>query len=366
MNSSSGHRYHTTILWLRELKKGGGNYLPYDLHLRRAEVRELVGMWSEALGTYRDLAGITEGASLTVLAAAQLVNIGRVLYKMGDHAEAEENLLKADAIFQQLGDLKQQADVCNLLGNIRLNQTRYQEARMLFERRLELNTKSNDASGLCATYGNLGNLEYVRGDLALAEEWYRRQDENARKEDRKDFQAIAMGAMGCIYAQRGEYDKAIKSFSKFLDLSTAIGDTGKIRVAYGNIGNYYVQFENYPLARDNYRRQLILAKRMGEKKGTCLALGNLGKVSYHLGEYENALREIQEAIIIGEKLGLKYFLPEQYLLLAEIQMALNNLSEAERAAARSHQLAEENGDADDEKSAKELQERISKTKAVVR
>jgi tetratricopeptide (TPR) repeat protein len=130
-------------------------------------------------------------------------------------------------------------------------------------------------------------------------------------------------------------------------------------VALGNIGNCHVQFGQYAEAREIYRQQLALAERMGEKKGICLAWGNLAKASHRLGQEQRAREEVVSAIAVGEKMGLKYFLPEQYLLLAEVRLALGLLPEAEEAALKARQLARENGDPDDEKSARELLDTIS-------
>lgn len=359
----SVHRYRPNILWRYAPTEDRNRYYPYDLHFRRAEVWELIGAWDDALKTFRYLSRYAEDASLPELHAIQTINIGRIQYKMGNYLEAEERLLAAEAFFKRTGDIKRQAIIYQILGNLRLNQFRYQEARMLLERCLDLNAQAHDIPGLCATYGAMGNLEYLNGDLSSAEKWYLRQYEYSLKAGLRDFQAQAMGAMGCVYAQRGQYQIAIKYFKDFLSLSRTIGDKDKIAVALGNIGNYYTQFQEYSKARDMYLQQFELAKQMGKKKGICLALGNLGKASFHLGEYKVALIQIEEAIAIGEKLGLKYYLTEHYLLLSEIYLALGNLPQAEQAAAKAYQLSLENDDPDDQKSALELQARISKARS---
>jgi tetratricopeptide (TPR) repeat protein len=336
--------------------------MPYHIHQRCADIWELTGEWGKALETYRRLYGFIRDTGLPGQVAEQQINIGRIQYKMGDHEEAVAFLRLAEEASRGTNDLKQQASICNILGNIRLNQGRYREAAELIGRRLELNTICGDTAGLCATFGNWGNLEYAQGQLEKAEEWYLRQLATATELHIKEFQAVATGALGCIYAQREEYEKAHKSFTDFLGLARAMGDTGKIRVALGNIGNYYVQAGEFLKARNIYQQQLHLAERLGEKKGICLALGNMAKASHHLNEEQRALAEIVKAVEIGEKINLNYFLAEYYLLLGEIQLALKDLPGAEKASVSALNAARENNDPDDIKDAQQLQQKISEAK----
>ncbi len=119
-----------------------------------------------------------------------------------------------------------------------------------------------------------------------------------------DSQAAAMYSnIGSIYAEWGDYAKAIESNQKALIIDRRIGEPSQIATDLNNIGKIYEMWGKFHEAVRYYHESLELAKSMGNQAMIAVRLNNLGTVNKAWKKYPQALDFFQQALEIERKMG---------------------------------------------------------------
>jgi hypothetical protein len=140
-----------------------------------------------------------------------------------------------------------------------------------------------------------------------------------------------MHLVGTVWAQRGDYDKALESYNKSLKIRERIGDKAGMASLLSNLGIVAEHRGDYTGAEDHHRRALALRESVGERWAIGNSMTNLGMIACLGKRYEEARDWFDKAMAINREVGDRWM----------IAVCHNNLGNACRglhdfAAARAH------------------------------
>ncbi|MEO0228344.1 MAG: tetratricopeptide repeat protein [candidate division WOR-3 bacterium] len=122
----------------------------------------------------------------------------------------------------------------------------------------------------------------------------------------KSVKARGFNNLGAIFCDKGEYDRAIELFEKYLRISEEIGDRRGIGTANNNLGLIYYNRGEYDRAIELFQKHLRITEEIGDRRGIGTASNNLGLVYYNKGEYDRAIELFQKHLRITEEIGDKW------------------------------------------------------------
>ncbi len=111
-------------------------------------------------------------------------------------------------------------------------------------------------------------------------------------------------AKGSVAVERGDFDDAIQSFRKSLDLARAEKQPFLEANAAGSLGRAYLWRERYDEAIGWFKVSFALSQSLGARASSAKTLGNMGWSYNELGDFENALTQFKEAEQEADKAGL--------------------------------------------------------------
>ncbi|MCK4823476.1 tetratricopeptide repeat protein, partial [bacterium] len=149
--------------------------------------------------------------------------------------------------------------------------------------------------------------------------------------------SYAVGNMGIIYIDKGDFDKAMECYEKELKIAKELGDKIGISQAVGNMGIVYALKGDYDKAMDCFEQQLKIAEELGDKKGISRTVGNMGNLYAEKGDYDKAMKCYEKALQIGRKLDLKPYLTYH---LSSKTKCLYKMKEYEKAIAANAECLE--------------------------
>ncbi|WP_445172219.1 tetratricopeptide repeat protein [Microcoleus sp.] len=144
-----------------------------------------------------------------------------------------------------------------------------------------------------------GTAEALRKAIAKLEEalnLYREARENAG-------QAVSLLALGRVYDDLGEKQKALEYYSQSLTLSRAVGDRTGEANTLNNIGTVYSELGEQQKALEYYSQSLPLSRAVGAARGEANTLNNIGKVYSDLGEKQKALEYYSQSLPLFRAVG---------------------------------------------------------------
>lgn len=207
-----------------------------------------------------------------------------------------------------------------------------------------LSDKNNEANALERIAKNAENLG--QHDLAID---YLKQVLALNTDSRVNMGAL--GDMGSIYANLGDYRQALISYNTALKLLDEIMHTKKSgekidSITRGglllNIGDIYLSMSQTEKALENYSQVFKLGTVINDPYLQLFSVINTGKAYFVKKDYSSAIKNLELALYDSRNLGQKVYEASILDQLANAYMALNSMAKAEEYAQASLKITLEN------------------------
>jgi CHAT domain-containing protein/uncharacterized protein HemY len=226
-----------------------------------------------------------------------------VLKMLGDLYRAQESweksldiLRHARALFRQEGRLGKEGHAANDIGYAFEKLARMEEAREMYNDALLLGERSKLPDLTAAALYNLGNLarRSSRSGEAL-KHLHRARLIWKELEDLEEIEALC--AIGGVFAETGEYEKAMSYLREALKLAGSRGGLQRQATVLALMGNALSRV-NPEQARHHYDKAIEIQRRLGDLDGLASTLNGIGLLHLSRKEHQEALSPLQRALRI--------------------------------------------------------------------
>lgn len=167
------------------------------------------------------------------------------------------------------------------------------------------------------------------------------------------FVAAAENNIGNVYTEMGQYDEAMKYYGRSLQTAEKLEPSSNkqevLAANYNNIGNVYYLTDQYEKAIEYTHKAISMNKSLKRNKGIAINLTMLGAIHQKLGQYDKAIQYCEQAMEpaknpnwsakIDTPLQTKLIIPNNYLQIGWIYYqkkdylnSIKNLKDAEKEA----------------------------------
>ncbi|WP_336317872.1 AfsR/SARP family transcriptional regulator [Streptomyces lavendofoliae] len=226
--------------------------------------------------------------------AAALMAASAALYNRFDAWSRSHDV--ALAAVRRGGDVEGEAWLLHGLGQLRLEQDRFDDAYAFFEAALRLFEERDIRRGRAEALTGMGTArrEQARFDEALtllgAALTHYREPEDAAP------MAHALYGIGCVHRDRGDYAAAWEALTRTRQLYTAAGDRHGEALALRSLGLYHRARGDLAEAEDLLRRALRIFEETGDAFGVMYANQSLAKVELRQGRAADARRRLDRCL----------------------------------------------------------------------
>ncbi len=220
--------------------------------------------------------------------------------RKGDIATAFPTLEKAEALYQDLGNIEGRTEVLYQRSVLFTSKGKYADAHTVLQQALNLADTSGNEAQRVNVLLQMSRLSYNEGDIARASEYADEARKFAESRGLNNLAIIALLDRGNALSLKNEYVGADESFNRALELSERNKARRLEALSKFNIGANLMQQlrtdEGLPLVE-----QALSFFRQGKyRKEITQCLTYLGRGHRYKGEYEEAHKAYQEKLQLAE------------------------------------------------------------------
>lgn len=330
--------YHHRLLWFAAPEKG---FYPYYILHEKAELLWLLGQLPRARKCYEKNLQAAQASDLSSLTAHSMLKLSRVVYSLGDVDAALSLAEQGGEIFKRIGDRLNLTGAGIIMGIIHSTRGNYQAARENLNQSLENARETGDLRNQGNIYNALGNLSFYSSDPDQALEYYMKMRNISEDQDDQMGLGRVLGNISAVYKQRGQLDLALEHSRRALEIGRKLGDSTFITQAVGNLGSIYADLKNYDEALACFRWQFDGAVKNGYVRDQAVALSSIARIHSDLEQYAEAREFLGRSLPLFRRLGSKYDLCEILMDLAEACRVLGDPERAKVSAAEALDIARE-------------------------
>jgi CHAT domain-containing protein/Tfp pilus assembly protein PilF len=226
-----------------------------------------------------------------------------VLYVRGTEEsirEARKKFIEAQEFFLEIGDMRSAASTIILSERVSFDLGEFASSYQYLQRALEIWRRIGDheweirtLSALAVTEGVLGDDERALQTLLTAQEIARKYRKNAKD---RTAEAEMVGNIGSAYLWLGKTKKALKYYTKALEIDRETGNRVGAASLMNSIGRIYVDMGRYHDALELHEKALAIMTEMGNLIGEASTISCIARVQWHLGEKEKSMETFRESL----------------------------------------------------------------------
>lgn len=225
--------------------------------------------------------------------------LGRISLYRGEFARAEQFLLTARALFQELGLRSHEAYALNNLGLIAKDRGELEQAQAYHQAALQLRRALGLQSAIGQSLLNLAIVAYWSGDYARAIEVGAECYAVYRADGDKVGMGYILETVGMAHFKLKHFAQAAQTLQESTQYLQASGDKRGTAMVLNALGDVARAESNFDHARECYAQGLQLCLQTGEKRRTAFLLEALAGL---LAESKKELRATQ---LLGAADGLR-------------------------------------------------------------
>jgi CHAT domain-containing protein/tetratricopeptide (TPR) repeat protein len=271
--------------------------------------------------------------------AAGWGNMGSGWLALSEPDSAKAYLESSRRLAAGIEDHRTAGNALGSLANVAKAEGRLAEARALYRTAGRYRERSADSRGRAADLNNLGLIAETLGELDSAASLYRRALVLNREFDRQAPAAANLVNLGNVAAMRGRYAEAAESYTAALRIRRSRGEKPEQATVLYDLGLLDVRRGDYPSAERHLRESAALYQESGLLDGAVSACAALSNLYVQIGRVQDAFEQLRaaEGLAAGEGIRVQT-VAELALIVAEADVALNDLAGAERHYDRAAQL----------------------------
>lgn len=201
--------------------------------------------------------------------------------------------------WQANNNKQEEAKALNIMGEIHLTLSEYQESLARYSETLALNRAVKNRQGEVEALNNISAIYIYLGEGARAKDYAWRALRRSRVTGDQHGKAQALNNIGEASYFSGEIQKALETFHRAL----AMNDPQvKARILL-NIGYAYYDLRDVHQALDYYNQALQLWQSVDDRRRQALALTAIGGAYFYLGEKQTALNFHNQAVNLFRTMG---------------------------------------------------------------
>lgn len=168
-----------------------------------------------------------------------------------------------------------------------------------------LSRKLKYEKGEIKSLNALGNYFENKTEFQKALSTYNKALQIAKKNNDTEGFAILYNNIGMVYIKQGKYEEALTLMVEALKAEEIRKNDYGIAQAYNNIGVIYYYQQNFNKATDYFEKSLALEEKLDNTESVIQAINNLGAIYDYLNENEKAIAQYQKAFKINSKANNK-------------------------------------------------------------
>jgi tetratricopeptide (TPR) repeat protein len=239
-----------------------------------------------------------------VLGEANCVDsLGDIALLRSDHALAAERYEQALSLYREVGDLQGEANCVDSLGDIALRRSDHALAAERYEQALSLYREVGDLQGEANCVDSLGDIALRRSDHALAAERYEQALSLYREVGSLQGEANSIQSLGDIALLRSDHALAAERYEQALSLYREVGDLQGEANCIRSLGDIALQRSEHALAAERYEQALSLYREVGSLLGEANCIRSLGDIALQRSEHALAAERYEQALSLYREVG---------------------------------------------------------------
>ncbi|KAK5857492.1 hypothetical protein PBY51_010734 [Eleginops maclovinus] len=260
-----------------------------------------------------------------------------------------KQLQKAKSKVQNSNNIREEANICNLLGELLSKNGDYEAAIREHQQELSLSEALNDVIGRAVANRKIGECYAEMGNIEAALKHQRRHLDLARSVSDHAEEQRALATIGRTYLFRYESDQsrdsleqAEEAFKKSLSI---VDDCLEGTVPQREISEMKARlFLNLGLVCDHLgepkrcsefiRRSVFIAERSQLLEDLYRANYNLGNIYFRHGQHSNSVRCLEQAKECARKIKEKFSESDCFHCIGKVQLSLGDFQPLEKQAVK--------------------------------
>jgi tetratricopeptide (TPR) repeat protein len=239
------------------------------------------------------------------------------------HDSAHKYLSLAEESSRSISFEDGMAEVLFFRGNILYFENNYDEAKLFFNKAMELSSQTNNELLKARCLERLASLHLMTDNPNLALKYY--YESLAIFEKENDLPGIAKvyNILGVYHAEMREFETAETYLSKSLEMHRKLADEPNIIQNKGNLGYMYELQGNNEKARDTYLELIADLSKKNEQYSLPVIYFNLASLQNSMGETDAAIENLLLAIDISDQTRDTALLSNLYGYFGELLLEKN-------------------------------------------
>jgi len=258
----------------------------------------------------------------------------------GDGERGEGCLLEARLLAQEAGQEGLEAEVCTVLGILRENQGRLDEAAEILDAALRLGRNAEHPRAVGAALGNLSIVAGRRGDAAAAQTYRDEATAVYRAQGNKPHLAVMLINQGVAAVQVGDYETGVVCSKQAIAACRGLGDADGEAIATSNLALGELELGREEAAETGLHRAIEQFVRLGGPREEGYAHMGLGVLYQRRGALPGSETELRRSVELFRRHGddIAMLMAQSLLALVELEMgneqAAETLEEVRRRGAQ--------------------------------
>ncbi len=261
--------------------------------------------------------------------AADLAAMGKLNLAKGDLEESHAALVDAERINSRIHNPRGEVAILVEAALLERAKKDTNKSLSLLNSALKIASSIDDSRAISSIYLKSAGVYKDKGDNPKALELLRKALAMMRDHEDRLGELWALGRMGVIQVETGEYESALRNLGKAVELRTELGFASSegLELDY-QIGAIYEGFKDYEKALDHYQRALARAQISGVQTTLGKTYDRMGAIYYRLEEYDKAKEFLGDALRIHSETGNTAMRKKELIRLGDV---LSKLDEPEEA-----------------------------------